>query len=319
MMMSNLRQHLRQQREDRPSHPASPAAVSQRPADMRSLQDALDHTRATRWRGLRSAATNYSQGANAIATLQVGHQYELKVGEVSEAMLVEAVTKWQTRGFSPSTINKRLAILSALGVEAVTGCYVRQPKVLKWWLRPSDQVKLCAWLREEDQGASTTTNIILADFIEWTTRTGLRVEESLRLTRAHIEFNEGNGTASITVPGTKTAIAQKHLPIGEEARRILIARGMALDSCPPNARLFPIHYATLRKAWSKLCAERLGDSVPPGATLKALRRSAARHLTTKGMPLDVLRQYLRHENIQTTMGYLRLTGGYAEEETRRWL
>jgi hypothetical protein len=37
------------------------------------------------------------------------------------------------------------------------------------------------------------------------------------------------------------------------------------------------------------------------------------------MPLDVLRQYLRHENIKTTEEYLRLTGGYSEAEMRRWL
>ena len=43
------------------------------------------------------------------------------------------------------------------------------------------------------------------------------------------------------------------------------------------------------------------------ATLKALRRSAARYLTVGGMPLDILRQYLRHNSVATTMGYLRLT------------
>jgi hypothetical protein len=37
------------------------------------------------------------------------------------------------------------------------------------------------------------------------------------------------------------------------------------------------------------------------------------------MPLDMLRQYLRHESIWTTMGYLRLVGGYDKDEMRKFL
>jgi integrase len=57
----------------------------------------------------------------------------------------------------------------------------------------------------------------------------------------------------------------------------------------------------------------------PGATLKAFRRGAARQLTVGGMPLDMLRQYLRHESVSTTMGYLRLVGGYDKNEMRKFL
>ncbi len=39
----------------------------------------------------------------------------------------------------------------------------------------------------------------------------------------------------------------------------------------------------------------------------------------KGMPLDMVRLYLRHGSMETTMGYLRLTGGYEEGEIRRYL
>jgi len=55
------------------------------------------------------------------------------------------------------------------------------------------------------------------------------------------------------------------------------------------------------------------------ATLKAMRRTAVRHLTVNGMPTEMVRDYLRHSDIKTTMGYLHLVGGYSTEEQRRYL
>ena len=82
--------------------------------------------------------------------------------------------------------------------------------------------------------------------------------------------------------------------------------------------MFPISYRTLNRDWQH-CRAFLGVADNPLSTLKALRRTAARHLTVKGMPLDILRGYLRHSSSKTTEGYLRLVGGYTPEEQRRWL
>jgi hypothetical protein len=65
--------------------------------------------------------------------------------------------------------------------------------------------------------------------------------------------------------------------------------------------------------------EFLGVSNVATATLKSLRRSFARRATLKGMPTDVLRQYLRHSDIKTTQGYLNLIGGYGLEEQARFI
>jgi len=83
-------------------------------------------------------------------------------------------------------------------------------------------------------------------------------------------------------------------------------------------RIFPIAYDNLHELWDKARAF-LGCADNHMATLKALRRTAARHLTINGMPTEMVRDYLRHENIKTTMGYLHLVGGYKTEEQRRWL
>lgn len=293
---------------------AKSTVVALRPADNRYLQDALDHNGKTRWVGMRSHSNNMSQGACAIATLQANSSHALRVCEVLPHMVMEAVVAWRARKLSPATINKRLTILSTLGVNVV-GAYATEPRKLKWWLRPADHAMLCQWLRQDHQGDEQQQHALMADYIDWTVYTGLRVEESLRLERREIEFKP-NGTASITVPGLKTISAQTSLPIGSDALAVLERRGMR--GAAPSARLFDTSYFRLAQSWGE-CRAKLGGVSGEGATLKAIRRSSARHLTTKGMPLDILRQYLRHEDVKTTMGYLRLTGGYDESEMRRWL
>ena len=158
----------------------------------------------------------------------------------------------------------------------------------------------------------TTASIdpILADFVDWTVWTGLRVEESLRLRRSSF----ANNFRSVTVPGLKTLGSQATLPISSDATA-LAKRIFAGSSGDPA--MFPVTYRQLMRRWP-VVMQAFGVTHPM-ATLKALRRSAARYLTVGGMPLDILRQYLRHNSVATTMGYLRLTGGYGENEMRRWL
>ena len=82
--------------------------------------------------------------------------------------------------------------------------------------------------------------------------------------------------------------------------------------------VFPIKYDHLHEAWDK-ARGLLGELDNRMATLKALRRGAARHLTASGMPTEMVRAFLRHSNIKTTMGYLDLVGGYNVNEMRRFL
>lgn len=282
----------RQLERDHP--PAVATAV-----DRRTLGDALRETAMHRWRDRRCEATNIGQALLAIKDLG-GAKVQLR--HVTRAKLLEAVGKWQGRDkLTPASVNKRLNCLSAMGVN-VRGCRAHNPKKLKWWLNPQDHERFRALLPPGD---------LLMSYIDWTAATGLRVEETLRLCRS--DFSDG--FREVLVPGTKASEAQATIPLSTAAQ--IIARSLLLDATDHNARMFPVSYVALRKAWRK--AAKALDITHPGATLKALRRSAARHLTTNGMPLDVLRQYLRHSDISTTIEYLRLTGGYNTEEIRKWL
>jgi integrase len=147
-------------------------------------------------------------------------------------------------------------------------------------------------------------------FADWTLLTGLRVEETLRLTRDNFseDFTEVN------VPGLKTVASQATLPLSSAATVVAAYIFGERNSGPMfNA----VSYKDLQRRW-QVVRKQMGIE-SPGATLKAFRRGAARQLTVGGMPLDMLRQYLRHESVNTTMGYLRLVGGYDKNEMRKFL
>ena len=181
------------------------------------------------------------------------------------------------------------------------------PNKPKWWLRPEQQAKALAWLAERP-GAKYRQ---MADFLQFVTLTGLRVEEALRLTWADII--ERPTRTIIAVPGTKTANAVRTVPISAAAVAVL-DRVRGLDA----VKVFPLPYHQMGIVWRE-CREHIGLENPREATLKAFRRNAARHLTVNGMPTAVLKDYLGHSKIETTLGYLKLAGGYNEEEFGKWL
>lgn len=202
-------------------------------------------------------------------------------------------------GSGPATVNIRLACLSVLGVKVT---YCKPPRHRKWFLSPQEEERLYAL---------ALPNILRA-FVSWTVSTGLRVEESLSLRWRDVDLT----AYTVSVAGTKTDLSQATLPLSEEA---LDALAMVLSTaCRPGDPIFAITYQTLRRLW-EIAREALGLADIPTATLKSLRRSFARRAHLKGMPADVLRQYLRHGNIKTTMGYLWLVGGYSQDEMRKYL
>ena len=283
----------------------------------------------------------------------------LRVEDVRKEDLKRAVRLWLDEGTQPATVITRLSCLSAMGLD-VRGCRPRLPRKLKWWLNPQQEAVILAHLRQQSgsdgegsepstgQAATSehptriiggfvvedrshgdrvvlhllrtltpadrahTRRLALADLIVWTGATGLRIEESLNLRWSDIHKRDAR--TLVTVPGLKTHMAQATLPLSAEATAVL-ARRRPLG----GATVFGATYAEVLREWVE-ARKVLGLEDPSVATLKALRRTAARSLhATKGMPLDMTRQYLRHENVQTTMGYLRLTGGYGEAEISRWL
>ncbi|HVV70185.1 MAG TPA: hypothetical protein VHI52_01595, partial [Verrucomicrobiae bacterium] len=165
---------------------------------MGTLRRALWDTFEARWRGIRTERRTLSQSLALVEYLE--SEGVTETAAVTESHLKGAIIKWKNEGLSPATIQCRLVLGSTMGIAARTK--FRVPKVRKWWLRPEDEEEVVAYLAgHHSQYAGT-----LSDLVQWTTRTGLRIEESLRVTRAMFVDLFGD-RPSLSVPGTKSDLA----------------------------------------------------------------------------------------------------------------
>lgn len=280
-----------------------------------SLEAALRRAISGRW---RNSPSSVSQARLACLSLmhcrwpEGDHEGLLAlcpVAAVTSGLVRQAVASWYASGLTPATINKRLSCLSALGVQH--GGYEKDPIKLKWWFKPEDWERALCWALDESTGPRPPERKVMLDYIKWATTTGLRVEESLRLHATDFSAD----CREVTVPGLKTISAQATLALDSLAVEVASRRIKTRKEAGEG--LFPLTYDQLHTLWDSL---RTTAGWPKEATLKGLRRTAARFLhVDRGMPLDMVRQYLRHEDIETTMGYLRLTGGYSLKEQRGYL
>lgn len=289
------------------------------------LIDAYRDATERRWANMRSCVSMSSQLRQALTALchvMGGDVDALTLDQVKPHHVQQCVEFWRGT-VALSTINIRLSALRAIGIDC-QGCWVRVKGRLKWWLTPANCERLLAYLRSGWVEPFASARL-LANYVELVSLTGLRVEEALRLKWREVSLRiittpEGKtvSRSEMTVPGTKTKGSQATNAIALSPTLLLMQMDLERKDKSPEARVFPIGYATLWRAWENARVF-LGVQENKMSTLKALRRTAARHLTVNGMPTEMVRDYLRHSNIHTTMGYLSLVGGYSTEEQHRWL
>lgn len=231
----------------------------------------------------------------------------------------------RAKGNSPATIYAKVSLINCVfdtarrnGWQGVKPAipWPRVPTKLKWWLDPATHERARQWCLEKSE-------LDLLDFLDWTVLTGLRVEESLRVTTADFEDLWTPHKCALLVPGTKNDTSHAWLAISEPARclavRVLTSYRPTGFETPTqnNIRLFPCGYRMLARAWRR-CRRALGIRNPT-ATLKACRRTFARNVSAT-TPLPVLQGMMRHATPSTTLGYLKLVGGgYTLEEQRKYL
>lgn len=289
-----------------------------------SAYEAIRLAEVTRWRGMRSCRAYALQAALAYHEIATAVDYDCRglTGDQAlrtipaniatpAALSLTMSRVWVGRQhLSSGAINQRLNALVGCGVN-VTGFRQRKDRTLRWWLTPELEARLTQWLIE-------TGEKDMADYIMFTTHAGLRVEENLRLTAADFTRDRQLDRVLVTVPGTKTAGSQATIPLHRTAVEVY-SRRLPHDAAP-TARLFAFNYQWLNVRWDR-CRAFMGYSVQDrGVTLKALRRSFARRATYEwGMPVQVLREFLRHSDIETTMGYLRLVGASNTRDLAKWL
>lgn len=318
------------------SHPPKIPEAAPRPPRL-PLRDAVNRVLAEHYARQRRGA-DWKYIARAIEAFHGGHR---GLETITTKDMRDFIASCRSKGNSDSTLNVKLSVYSAMftffapelgdDFRAPDIPWVKKSRASKWWCRPELADAIVSWLRE--RGRDTT-----ADYILFVTHSGCRVEEALKLQREHFDFDAN----LMTIPGTKTDGSHRVVPMFTVARDIALKRFG--DTTNRQAFLFSFtdddtayfrewcrgktpdeisrerttrHYRPLRRQWSAIrFAMKITD---PTATIKALRRTFGVYATRNGMPTETLRMYYGHDDIETTQGYLKVTGGNDPEAIRKWV
>lgn len=274
--------------------PHSRATSATRDPQYHTLGDVLDHI----WRH------SWSQGASApsirsgVAIVKAYFDGR-PLSSITASDLEVFVTHERKRGMTPSTVNRRLSLISqALRWAEEHQLIYRAPRVRRQkelmprdtWLEVSDVERLVdlarSWGRPE-----------IADYIQLLAFTGMRMSEALTLKASDVDLERG----MIRVRGTKTN-RTRFVPIFPSARSMLEKRTEGLK---PADLLFGFSYNSFENTWARL-REVMGWSNDPQKVPYILRHTFASLAVQNGMPLDRVSRILGHTTLNMTMRYAKL-------------
>lgn len=218
------------------------------------------------------------------------------VTEIDLEMVEEAVIEWEEDEISGSTINKRMTHLRLMLKEAYERGWVE--KVIKLprrkefkgrirWLSDAEEAKVLS--KCEELGFHD-----LSDFIVVAIDTGFRRGELLNFETADFF----NGRLHLHHGETKNGEARS-VPATDRVRLILQRRS---NSRKPF-ECFNVY--TLRYTWKKLQAA-LGYEKDKQFLVHMLRHTCASRLVQDGVSLPIVKEWMGHSDIKTTMRYAHL-------------
>ncbi|QNN21228.1 site-specific integrase [Planctomycetales bacterium ZRK34] len=262
--------------------PKTPAGI-----DMKTLQAKVFDRY---WRGTRSEAharINSDDVANLIG-------YEVPVSSVTQLTIDYVVSELKRRNLSNATINRKLSALSKmLKFAEDRGWIDRRPKIerlrenthrIRWMTNAEEEtvLKTCRFLGFTD----------LADLVVVLTDTGMRLSEALKLHSKDID------SGMIRVWQNK-ADYPRSVPMTKRVREVVERRS-------GDGELFPkLTFDMAQHQWQRV-RDIVGMAGDDQFVLHMLRHTCASRLVQRGVSLPVVKEFLGHKSIQTTMRYAHL-------------
>jgi len=277
----------------------SGAATAPKPgqyAGENSLSSVLDKTFQRFWKG------GPSEGKTLINMKQVEAYFGTTTPitaidmDAIEGFVDHCIAKNNSNG----TINRKLAVLSkALRYARDKGMIAAIPKIE----RKKDGVGRIRWLTVDEEKALLDLmrgwdRNDHADVVEVLIDTGFRPSEVYSLTPRDVDLKAG----SLTVWKTKT----DHPRTVYMTRRVAeIVRRRISAATAPNDRLFPYDNFWMRYVWDRARVQ-LGFANDEHFVPYICRHTCASRLVQRGIPINVVKEWMGHKSIQMTMRYAHL-------------
>ena len=260
-----------------------------------TLKQGYDYAQKTVWRGRASAVTNMHNAKPAFAFF--GDDRLLSTIKLADMdAYIESLLR---AGDSGGTVNRKLSCLSVIIRTAFDRGGLGKAPLPKFprrmretehrirFISPEEEETLLSLLKTCDYEAQ-------AEAVKVLLYTGFRCGELWRLEKQDIDLKRKTMTAWQTKNGHPRTI-----PIVDCIMPVIQKRMEASES----EKLFPEgSNQWLRTAWDK-ARYLMGLSDDPQFVPHCLRHSCATRLSQQGVPLPVIKKWLGHMSIQTTIRY----------------
>lgn len=275
--------------------------VRHRPSDSVDMATLRDRTFERCWKGSRSEQTALAN-ADDVAEI-IG--YRTSVSSITTLTVDHLISELMKRNLSNATINRKLSALSfMLRFAQDRGWIDKRPKLER--LRETGH--RIRWMTDQEEAAVLKTCDFLGftsltDLVLVLTDTGMRLGEAMRLTHADID----SGMIRVWL---NKADHPRSVPMTSRVKRIIERRAT-------SGRVF--HDLTKDKAerqWFRM-RDVMGLAGDDQFVLHMLRHTCASRLVQRGVSLPVVKEFLGHKNIATTMRYAHAAARWMGEETPR--
>lgn len=272
--------------------------LAQRKPGGRVLKDALDYVWRVYWQHQKDGATSFSRAQVMVELIGA----DTLLTRIGSDQVSAAHTRLTERGITNATVNRYLAALSKLLSEAKRQGWIAQAPHIPLTTEPRGRIR---WLTlEEEQELLTYIRHIgqevYADLFLVAVETGARMGElrklqvrDVDLAHSTVTFWETKNGQSRSVPLTETA---------RQALREVIARGNLKGFQLVFKGVTPIR---ISRVWNR-AKEHMGLGDDPQFIPHALRHTCASRLVQSGVDLRVVKDWMGHRDIQTTLRYAHL-------------
>lgn len=227
------------------------------------------------------------------------------LSKLTEDSLLDFGEEMFAEGLAPSTVNKRLSIISVLFEEAIkrdTGrvgrSNLRKPSIAYYKVNntrrrlvtPAEEAQALDLLK----ASNSPFEQAMADLVTVLADTGMRLAEALGLKPVHI--NEEYRTILITK--TKND-EDRVIPLTVRAYDILVSRRHN------NPLFHPLSASTASHIWRRVRAK-MGLADDPEFVLHAFRHTFGSTLANAGVDSFRLQKAMGHRSLTSTQGYIKL-------------
>ena len=258
-----------------------------------NLRQAAEETYDKHWKGAKSEMTAWWNAKDCFQ--RIGPSVPIR--DVNENVIDALVSELERDGKANGTINRKLAALSKILRHCYRRGYVDRMPIIDRkkesqgrirWVTVEEEFRLLSKMREIERS-------VMADFAEVLVDTGMRFSELHKLEWRDVDF----GQEVVRLWETKNG----------QARSIPLTR-RALDSLGRQRgadllRVWIFRKDQFRHAWDAM-KKLIGLEADVQFVPHCLRHTCASRLIQRGIDLRVVKEFLGHSSIQTTLRYAHL-------------